>query len=468
MNKDFGSRSARSLVEGLNSGTWTSTEITHFFLDRIAQFNNEVHAIPYVLAEEALSQAKESDARRANGKPLSRLDGLPMTIKDTIRVKGYPSTYGAWPLRNYRPKGDSQIIDVLRKSGIVFLGRSAIPTGAFDWNCKNQVYPECVNPFDASRTPGGSSGGAAAALAKGMTPLDLGSDLGGSIRYPSHCCGVYGLRTTDGWLPIEDIGPEGFGNGVRQLLTFGPMARTVEDLDLLLEVYSEKFPRDEMRKKFHAAPKLKIAYSRYILDMVPDSPTREAFERFLQHLVNQGHELMEQQPDVDFEEVYYDWGMIAGHEYTSAFPMGLRNTMAKRIFAWWLLDRRLGKGPVTTHFKRGMLSDGKEYLAACARRKLILEKVDRFFDEHALWILPVAPSSALPLSMCGKEISTQHGPVSYTRYVGSYTVPTTSLGTPVLACPIGSDEAGMPIGVQIHGPRFSDRWLTHVVDRFQK
>jgi amidase len=155
-----------------------------------------------VFRSEALLQAKESDARRAAGSPLSCLDGLPMTIKDAIRIKDRPTTYVMWPLRNYRPRSDSQLIKVLRSSGIVFLGRSAVPTAAFDWNCRNLVYPECVNPFDPQRTPGGSSGGAAAALAKGFTPLELGSDLGGSIRYPAHCCGVYGLRTTDGWLPV--------------------------------------------------------------------------------------------------------------------------------------------------------------------------------------------------------------------------------------------------------------------------
>jgi amidase len=154
----------------------------------------------------------------ASGQAFSALDGIPMTIKDTIRVKGYPSPYGTWFMRNYVPKADSRIVAALRASGLVILGRTAMPTAAFDWNCRNQVYPECVNPIDPENTPGGSSGGAAAALASGMTPLDLGSDVAGSIRYPAHCCGVFGLRMTDQWLPIDDVGAENSPSGVRQIL----------------------------------------------------------------------------------------------------------------------------------------------------------------------------------------------------------------------------------------------------------
>src|SRR5262245_8972461 len=138
MKNELGNLSAKALAEGLHLGRWTSVEVTQFYLDRITQRNPEVHAIPYALAKEALDQAKASDDRRANGKSLSKVDGLPMTLKDSIRVKGYPSTYGFWPMKNYRPKSDSQLVDVLRKSGMVILGRSAIPTGAFDWNCRNQ------------------------------------------------------------------------------------------------------------------------------------------------------------------------------------------------------------------------------------------------------------------------------------------------------------------------------------------
>jgi amidase len=468
VERDFNGLAAKALVTGLQSGRWTSVELTQHFLDRIEKEDPKVHAIPFVFRSEALLQAKESDGRRAAGSPLSCLDGLPMTIKDAIRIKDRPTTYGMWPLRNYRPKSDSELIKVLRSSGIVFLGRSAVPTAAFDWNCRNLVYPECVNPFDPQRTPGGSSGGAAAALAKGFTPPELGSDLGGSIRYPAHCCGVYGLKTTDGWLPNGDAGPEASSTAPLQLLSFGPMARYLEDLDLLLERFAAAFICQEPSRSDGAGGPFKIAYSQDLLRMSPEPSTEKLFETFRSRLATKGHSLAESQPALDFDGLYHDWGIIAGHEYSKLIPGTIRNAFTKRAWAWWILNRRLGSGPFTDHFKRGMLSTETDYQQACERRKTIFDVLDGFFRTYDFWILPVAPSSAIPRSMCGRRIKTANGLIEYSRYLGSYIVPTTTLGTPVLTYPIGFDDAKMPVAVQIHGPRYSDRWLVKAAARLEQ
>jgi len=466
VSQNFEAYSARALADGLQSNRWTSVELTRHFLARIKVQNPEIHAVPFLFEEEALAEAKASDVRRSTGKPLSILDGIPMTIKDAIRMKDSPSTYGIWILRNHRPRTDSKLVEVLRSSGIVFLGRTAVPTGAFDWNCRNSLYAECVNPFDPTRTPGGSSGGAAAALATGMTPLELGSDLGGSIRYPAHCCGVFGLRTTDGWLPIADSGPENFPSSFTQLATFGPMARHLGDLDLLLERYSENFPGQKTPAN-SSKDHLKIAYSKSLLGVSANADTRKLFEEMLERLSKQGHELVETSPYPDFEELYRVWGIIAGHEYTHALPAAIRNRFLLEVFAWWILDHRLGKGPITTNFKRGIFAGDTLYREACEKRKKILQTVDRFFENFQLWILPVAPSPAIPLSLSGRMIPTENGPMEYSRYLGSYTVPTTTLGTPVLTYPIGKDATGLPIGIQMHGPRFADRWLIRIVSELK-
>ena len=190
------------------------------------------------------------------------------------------------------------------------------------------------------------------------------------------------------------------------------------------------------------------------------------FDQFLKRLENQGHTLVEAKPTFDFNELYRDWGIIAGHESVSAMPWIVRRTPVLAFHAWWMLDRRMGPGPFTTHYKSGMFSSDADYAEACARRSDILATVDRFFSEHALWILPVAPSAAIPRSWSGKMIQTSAGKIDYSTYVGSYLVPTTVLGTPVLTCPMGVDHDQMPVGVQIHGPRFSDRWLVQTVMGF--
>ncbi len=464
---EFHRQSATSLAQGLRSGRWTSVALTEHFLGRIREIDPKIHAVPYIFAREALAQARESDARRAAGNALSEIDGLPMTIKDAMRMKGAHSTYGAWLLRTYRPTRDSQLIDILRKSGVVFLGRTAVPTWSFDWNCKNALYPECVNPHDPSRTPGGSSGGSAAAVAAGLTPLELASDVCGSIRYPAHCCGIYGLRTTDGWLPIDDFGPEAFGILFRQLLTLGPMAAHLEDLDLLLERFASRIPERKGTSAARTAGAMKIAYSRELLGVCPEPSSAALFDRFLKCLDAQGHTLVEACPPFDFDALYREWGLIAGYENASALPWIVRRTPLLAFHNWWMLTRRFGRGPFPTHFKNGMFASEAEYADACARRAIFLETVDRFFSDYTLWVLPVSPSAAIPLAWCGKTIRTTEGEFDYSTYLGSYLGPTTVLGTPVLTCPIGVDHDQMPIGVQIHGPRFSDRWLVRTAMEFR-
>lgn len=459
MPRKLNEMSATELVQGLQIGHWTSVQLTEHFLGEIAQRDVLIHAVPIVVRETALAQAKASDARRKEKSTFGPLDGLPMTIKDSLRVKGLRSTYGLWPFRNYIPKTDSKLAEAMRKSGIVFLGRTAVPTGAFDWNCRNQVYAECVNPFDHTRTPGGSSGGAAAALAMGMTPLELGSDLGGSIRYPAHCCGVYGLRTTDGWLPIDDVGPEHVGTAFRQLLSIGPMAKTRADLNLLLEAFVAKLSLPSGLRGSLPNGKLKIAYSNDLMGMPAEPTTQKLFHRYLNQLKAKGYDVVEKAPPLDFESLYQIWGILSGYEYTHTIPKIIRNRLIKSIIAWWLLDRRLGKGPFTDHFKRGLLSTAQDYQEACEMRKGIYQTLGKFFSEYSVWILPTAPSPAIPLNLSGKEILSENGLFPYSKYVGSYTVPTTALGTPVLSLPIGADENGLPIGIQVFGPRFSDQWL---------
>jgi Asp-tRNA(Asn)/Glu-tRNA(Gln) amidotransferase A subunit family amidase len=169
--------------------------------------------------------------------------------------------------------------------------------------------------------------------------------------------------------------------------------------------------------------------------------------------------LVETLPDLDFESLFSDLGMITGHEMLRTTPRWLK-PVAARVSGWWLLDRRLGPGPITRYFQAGFRSNEAAYQAACARRKLVHARVERFFDAYPLWALPVAPSSAVErTAMTGKPITTASGTFEYSHYMAAYTTPTAVLGTPALACPMGIDDSNMPVGVQIHARRHADRWL---------
>lgn len=467
MNKisdDFGTRTANELALGLRSGKWTSTELTRYFLKRIAEADVDVHAVPFTFEDSALAQAAVSDERQRKGQSLGPLDGLPMTLKDSLRVKDLRSTYGLLPFRNHRPKNDSLLAKALRDEGIVFLGRTAVPTGAFDWNCRNQVYAECVNPFDHSRTPGGSSGGAAAAIALGLSPLELGSDLGGSIRYPAHCCGIYGLRTTDGLLPVHDIGPEGIVTAFKHMVALGPMAKNLTDLKLLLNVFERRL---QLKGQRALTASKTIAYTQEMLSVGLESESQSIFDSYLATLQQRGFVLEEVESPVEPEEMYKVWGIVAGYEYTNTIPKLFRNGLIKRALAWWLLDRRLGQGKFSTHFRSGLFATHAQYNTAMAEREIIFKKVEAFFTKHSTWILPVARGPAFLLKDSGHSILSEGKEFSYADYVGAFTVPTVSLGTPVLTIPIGFTSTGLPIGIQAFGPRFSDSSLIDFAEQLR-
>jgi amidase len=438
--------SARVLAQQLAAGSVTSRQLTEAFLSRIAS-DTTVHAVCTVEAERALQRADAADERRRAGKVLGPLDGLPLTLKDAVRYGGSRTTYGLPMYRKHVPGTSAKIVAALEAQGVVIMGRTAVPTGSFDWNGRNSLFPECTNPHDAARSPGGSSAGAAAAVAAGLSPLDVGSDIAGSIRVPCHFCGVAGLRTTDGWLPIDDMAPAELRVGYEHLVTFGPIAREVEDLSLVLDAWAAAFPSQEQTL---ATGPLAVSWS--LEGLTPDPRTRHAMEQWL---ANQDVE--EATPDLDFAHLFRVWGTIAGYEFARGLPWYARNAPARWAYGKFSVAARLGEGPLTEYFCSGMSASEAHYQAALEQRTQAQVCISQFLKKYSAWVLPVCPGSAPARTASGKSIDGE----SYTRWHGTFNCPTAVLGTPALTLPL--PVQGLPIGVQIHGPRFSDRSL---VDRF--
>lgn len=453
---------ARELVNGLKAGRWTSEELATGLLADIRTLDTATHAVAFCYEDDALAKARAFDRRRAAGEALGPLQGLPLTIKDAFRVGGRRSTYGLSQYKRYRPQSDAEVIRALEEAGAIIMGRTAVPTGSFDWNCKNQVYAECRNPRDLERTPGGSSGGAAAAIAMGLTPLELGSDIAGSIRYPAHCCGVFGLRTTVGWLPSSDWAPEGTPPAFERLAVCGPIARSLDDLGLMLEVFAERFPLPP-RTTRAITDLRRVAFSESLL-VECDDATAGTLRTLRSTLVANGYDVIDDRPDLDFEQLYRDWCLVVGYEYVRSFPKWLGFRFVKRFALDLVLLRKLGKaGAIRRGVLAGACSTRTEYEHALERMRLVLDVVDRFFERYAAWVLPCSPAPAIPLPECGGSVTTPSGPVDYSWFLGAYMIPTTVLGTPVVAIPAGTNDRGLPIGVQIHGPRFGDLDLLRVV-----
>ncbi|MGE4233668.1 MAG: amidase [Bacteriovoracia bacterium] len=455
---DFSALTANQLINGLREKKWTSEELVHFFCKRIKEIDKKYNSIPFLYEKQALAQAKQIDKNRQQGLPIGPLEGLPLTIKDAFRVADQKTTYGLYLYKNHKAKTDSQVIKALKKSGAIIIGRTAVPTACFDWNCKNQIYAECVNPHDKQRTPGGSSGGSAAALSLKLTPLELGSDIGGSIRYPAHCCGVMGFRTSDGWLPSKDWGPEGSKHAFDHFVTCGPMGRSFDDLSIVLDIFNKDFPIPKIKNPSEALSKLNIAFSFGFLDLPCDDDTKICLEKSADLLRASGHTVIEKSPDIDIEEAFETWALIVGYEYIRLMPSFIPSKFLKAKTLGLMILRKLG----SPSRGRDMILKGArlkkaEYEKALIKRDELLVKVDEFFSEYDAWFTPVSATPALALSNAGKTVNTHVGPKDYSYFIGSYLVPTALFGTPVLTFPIGkSKKENLPIGVQVHSKRFGD------------
>lgn len=451
--------SAVALVGALRRREVRSVEVTRAFLDRIAKGDHRIRCVTRPEPDSALRQAADADRLADAGGPLGPLHGLPMTIKDGFPVAGSRSTFGLPHLRFYRPASDCEAVARLRRAGAVFLGRTAVPFACFDWQCKPPLGRACVNPLDPTRTPGGSSGGAAAALAAGFTPLELGTDVAGSIRYPAHCCGVYGLRTTSGLIPAGDVGPDG-GPVMPSAYAVGPMARSADDLALLLSALA---PEPDPRTPAPPPGKPRVAVTRSVAGLPVDPQTAAAIESVIQRARAAGHEVVETDPPFNFDEAYALWGLLVGYEMRASLPFVLRNRLGIRAFAAWFLFWRLGNGPLSVSIRRGLPASEAEYRDGLARRDELIARVDRFLVDHPLWILPTSPMPAIPRQRSGRPIRFEGADVPYSRFLGGYLCPTIPMGTPAAVVPVTPPGGGLPVGVQVHARRFADHWLVRVL-----
>ena len=227
--------SATDLAQLIQKKQISSFELTRYYIGRIEQFDRTLNAVVVRDFDRALQAAKLSDASLARGQRLGPLHGIPMTIKETFDVSGLPTTWGVPEQRDNLAPNDATAVEHLKAAGAHLMGKTNVPLRLGDWQSYNDIYGTTNNPWNTERTPGGSSGGSAAALAAGLTGLEFGSDIGGSIRNPSHFCGVYGHKPTYGIVPTLGHNPPGVVSAP-DLNVVGPMARSAEDLELALDV----------------------------------------------------------------------------------------------------------------------------------------------------------------------------------------------------------------------------------------
>lgn len=445
--QDITYQTASEIRDAIRRRAMSVCEVVEAHLNRIRRYNPALNAIVTVDEEGALRRAREADAALERGESWGPLHGVPFTLKDCLITAGVRTTAGHPPLSDYVPTQDSTVAARLKDAGAILLGKTNVPPLAMSLQTNNAIFGRTNNPWDHSRTVGGSSGGAAAAVAAGFTPFDIGSDMSGSIRIPAHYCGVFGLKPTANRIPITGHIPPlpGLPLPDRQMCVVGPIARSVADLALLTSVLagpdginSEVPPVPWVEQTPKPVAELRIAY----MPVFPGVPTaravRAAVERVAAQLAKAGARVEERDPGVSIETIREVWSeyfpllMACLRDVANtATPVKAQETAAATVGNW---ARALG------------------------RRDGLITAIDGLFDEFDAFLCPAVISPAFQHSPPRSPFPVDEELVE-SRYVDHYLYPFNLTGHPALAIPAASRKDGLPIGVQLVGRRWQDEQL---------
>ena len=367
-----------------------------------------------------------------------------MTIKDALETAGVRTTGGHPPLKDYVPQADAAAVAKLRAAGAILLGKSNVPPLSADYRADNPIFGRTNNPWNLTRTPGGSSGGAAAAVAAGLSAFDVGSDLAGSVRTPAHFCGLFALKPTEGRISNAGHIPElpGQARAVRHMNVLGPLARSIEDLELVTKTISEPhiaWVSGEISSS-------RIAWS---ADFGGIPVTRETKEAIAKLAMKLGAE--QRNPDgFDFDLAWELWGEIAIIERAATGGDRARERVAA-------LNATLGeRWAVARGSARGAQADVAEYAAALTRRDCLILQLEKFFERWDAFLCPVTVSPAIPHVPFGTPVDVDDAQVPYFIAGTAYTCPFNLTGHPVAILPLTKSASGLPIGVQVVGRLWSE------------
>ncbi|MFH2131921.1 MAG: amidase family protein, partial [bacterium] len=400
------------------------------------------------------------------------LHGLPMTIKDCIEVAGMHCTWGSPIFKDYISTRNADVVQSLLDAGAIIFGKTNLPLFAMDTQSFNDVYGQTNNPWDVSRSPGGSSGGAVAALAAGLTGLEIGSDIGGSIRSPAHFCGVYGHKPTYGIVPMHGQSPPlqmfTIDHAVEiDIAVTGPLARSAEDLELVMDlvVQPPKPQRKAVTIKLPAARKDSLRDYRIGLWLddplaPPDIEVGDCLQEMADNLAKAGVKIEGKKPDIDFEhclEVYYDLLTLAT---TFVIPQPDFDHLLKQARTLDANDRS-----VEAHRARAGTKLHREWQLLNIERLLMCQKWDDYFKEIDVLLCPAVRVPAIhhDHTDIAKRLSRfNNQDLLHVEIVMPWAVLTNVSYLPATVAPIGTTKSGLPVGVQIVGPYMEDRTPIHV------
>ncbi len=455
--------SASNLRQALLRREFSARELLGATLAKIERLNPALNAIVQMNAASAWRAAADSDERlaRCEARPL---EGLPVTIKDCFEVAGLVTAAGAPVLQNYIPKEDASAVARMRRAGAIVLGKTNVPLLAGDFQTYNSIYKTTNNPWNLDFSPGGSSGGAATAIATGMSALELGSDLAGSIRWPAHCCGVFGLKTT--WNIVATYGhippmPDMRLERNPELLVAGPLARSAADLALALDVLAG--PRDPAMPAQRLPPARKTSPKGLRVALWLDEPLAPV-DATVAEAVREAAFMLEKagaivepaaRPAISFEEGWEVAAVLVHALIGVGLPEKIRERLAAKEHDF--LPGDLSHRALQA---RGMRLAAPDFIDIQARRQRLHQAWARFFVDFDIVLCPPAPAG---------PIRHDHRADPHARFIEvngiqrpyfdlmPWACLATGAGLPAVVAPVMLGEDGMPRGVQIIAASLEDR-----------
>jgi amidase len=436
LNRDTLDASASDLVAALAARRVSALELTDDAIARIEARDGPINAVVVRDFDRARDAARAADAALARGerKPLL---GLPMTVKESHNVAGLKTTWGFEFAKDFVAPSDSVGVARLKAAGAVILGKTNIPVGLADFQSVNPIYGRTRNPWDLTRTPGGSSGGGAAALAAGMVPLEFGSDIGGSIRNPAHFCGVYGHKPSYNLIPQRGHTPPNTDGGGVVLAVVGPMARTAGDIDLALEVLAGPEPIEAVGYKLALPPARHARLADYRVLVIDRHPLAELDDEIGAAL----NELA---------------GRLEGLGAKVARSSDLLPNLAQLHSSYTgLLGAAMARGN-----PNAPSISANDWMAMLDAQLAVRRQLGAFFEAFDVVLAPVHGAPAFPHNddaNPGERKLTING--QETPYFNQLAwIGLATFGNlPATAAPLGQTRAGLPFAVQIVGPYLEDR-----------
>lgn len=444
--------SAVQTAAAISNGLICSREAVASTLERIQQVNPVVNALAEVLADEALAAAEQADARRRAGDRLGPLHGVPVTTKINSDQRGLATTNGVVAFEKAVVEEDAPHIENLRNAGAVFVGRSNTPAFSIRWFTDNELHGRTLNPWDPSRTPGGSSGGAAAAVATGMGAIAHGNDIGGSIRYPAASCGVVGLRPTPGRVPTWYGPTEGDQLlGAQTMLVQGPLARSVDDVRLGLRAMATYNPRDpfSVPAPLEGPPlegRRRVAVLRDVGVAALDPAVDAAVSAAARSLADAGFEVEEVQLPLFAEAWRLWWQLVQGVEFED---------LARAIDEYGDEAIRRSADNQFAVTKRMHSDFGLDaYVRGYARRGTLMRELQLFLQRYPVLLTPVSAERTFEVDADVRDVDRMEQVIAAQWPMMSLAF----LGFPGLSVPV-TEGGGLPIGVQLVGPKFREDLL---------